>query len=142
LLPSSAKAARHGHGPALKELTDGGRIQFPELPAKTTFSGTRSDRTGARKFTPQEISNALIASQGNLSDAARQLGCARDTVYRAIKCQIASNSDPFSRPILTPLKSCRSGLIDVVHRRCPRTPPRVSLRWRRRPWEVPVDPDG
>ena len=82
---SSAKAARHGHGPALKELTDGGRIQFPELPSKTAFSGTRSDRTGARKFTPQEISNALIASQGNLSDAARQLGCARDTVYRAIK---------------------------------------------------------
>jgi hypothetical protein len=35
-----------------------------------------------------------------------------------------------------------SGLIHVVHRRVPRPTPRVSSRWRRRPWEVPVHPHG
>jgi len=81
----SAKAARPGHGPAPKKLRDGGPILLAELPAKTTFSGTRSDRTGSRKFTAQQIFKAVNASKGNLSDAARRLGCARDTVYRAIK---------------------------------------------------------
>ena len=48
---------------------------------------------------------------------------------------------PFASNI-DPLKLGWSGLIHVVHRRAPRPTPRVSSRWRRRPWEVPVHPHG
>jgi hypothetical protein len=48
---------------------------------------------------------------------------------------------PFASNI-DPLKLGWSGLIHVVHRRAPRPTPRVSSRWRRRPWEMPVHPHG
>ena len=57
-------------------------------------------------------------------------------------CQIASNRDPRFASNRDPLKLGRSGLIHVVHRRAPRPTPRVSSRWRRWPWEVPVHPHG
>jgi hypothetical protein len=51
------------------------------------------------------------------------------------------SSTPFSRPIATPL-GAMDGLIHVVHRRDPRPTPRVPLRRRWRPREVPVHPRG
>jgi len=44
----------------------------------------RFDRTGARKFTASTVARVLIESGGNISEAARRLRCARDTVRRAI----------------------------------------------------------
>ena len=44
----------------------------------------RFDRTGARKFTGSTIARVLTEARGNISETARRLGCARDTIRRAI----------------------------------------------------------
>jgi transposase-like protein len=50
-----------------------------------TFYDLRGDPTGRRKYTVVEIAQAIILACGNVSDAARRLGCGRQTVIRAVK---------------------------------------------------------
>jgi len=106
-------------------------------------------KTVARLVCPSLMTDALVINRTLGSDiASGGLFIDRSRLwsfYEQVEFCLAVNSlprvTPFSRPIATPL-GVMDGLIHVVHGRDPRPTPRVPLRRRWRPREVPVHPRG
>jgi ParB family chromosome partitioning protein len=89
--------------------------------------GVLIDEIAARFFvTPQVVRQRL-----KLAAASQKL---LDLYVTEVLSLLSGQSAPAFPP-------CER-VVQVVHRREPRPPPRGLSRWRRRPWEVPVDPPG
>ena len=100
LLPADARDLDWSHLP--EDLVDALRGGESSAVAQRVDSGAPEDaapspaETNLRRLSAQAIDQVVVATQGNLSEAARRLGISRNTLYRWLKRRAGSEGTPGS----------------------------------------------